>query len=85
MTNKGLRMELHLKEAGDVLEEKYIAALDCRMGNDFTSRVGIFLKRVKGDQYARICPDELTTIDTTFDNPRTVYIRKYITPQTRRH
>lgn len=71
-------MELHLKEAGNVLEEKYIAALDCRMGNDFTSRIGIFVKRLKGDQYARICPDELTTIDATFGNPRTVYIRKNI-------
>lgn len=57
MTNKGLRIELHLTRCQENL---YIAALDCPVPPDYEKFLGIYLKRIhnRQQQYARVKPQD---------------------------
>lgn len=64
MTNKGLNVQLYIRPELDTTEERYLAILDCfqdlgeydeNMDNEFqTYSPAIYLRRLWGDQYARI-------------------------------
>lgn len=78
MTNKGLSIRLSIEESPSSVRNKRvcIAALNCRLGEDQTKRVGIYLMCLEGDQYARIRPSEITTTITSMYDPKPIFIRK---------
>ncbi|KAF7192057.1 Vegetative incompatibility protein HET-E-1, partial [Pseudocercospora fuligena] len=75
MTNKGLQIELPLKElVGDI----YVAILNCDYG-DQRGWVAIYLKRLapQGNQFARVFADQLTSVHwRERATPERLYVRQ---------
>ena len=76
ISNKGLRIELHLSPYEKGL---YVAALDCPAPPDYEGFLGIYLKRVStGDhQYVRVKPQALCQIAAR-GSIETVYVRNFV-------
>lgn len=74
MSNKGLRIEIHLTPDG---EDLYVAALDCPVPPDYEGWLGIYLKRVPtgNHQYVRVKPHALYKVEAR-GSIETVYVRK---------
>ncbi len=78
MSNKGLRLELHITPCGEFHgEDLYVAALECPAPPDYEGFLGIYLKRVfTGDnQYARVKPQVLCKLAVR-GGIKTVYVRQ---------
>ncbi|MCJ1458501.1 hypothetical protein MMC28_008874 [Mycoblastus sanguinarius] len=76
ISNKGLRIELHLSPYE---EDLYVAALDCPAPPDYEGFLGIYLKHVStgNHQYARVKPQALCKI-TARGSIETVYVRQSV-------
>ena len=65
MTNKGLRIEVVLEPAEDPSSlfraklDTFMFPLKCSRGFFLPTIVGLVLRRIRGNQFARICPDQL--------------------------
>ena len=79
ISNKGLRIELHLTHCGPRL---YSAALDCPVPPQQEDFLGVYLQPVPTgvDQYVRVKAQSLCKISTRA-SVATVYVRKHITEQ----
>ena len=77
ISNKGLRIELHLSPYGPSL---HVAALDCPVPPSYEDFLGIYLQRVRtgAHQYVRVKARSLCKISTR-GSVATVYVRKTIT------
>ena len=77
ISNKGLRIELHLSPYE---KDLYVAALDCPAPPGYERFLGIYLKRVPtGDhQYVRVKPRSLCKISAR-GSIATVYVRNFVT------
>ena len=77
ISNKGLRIELHLSPYGAGL---HVAALDCPVPPHYEEFLGIYLQRVLtgAQQYVRVKARSLCKISTR-GSVATVYVRKLIT------
>lgn len=75
ISNKGLRIELHLSPYEEGL---YVAALDCPVPPDYEGFIGIYLKRVStgADQYVRVKVHDLCKI-TARGSIETVYVGNF--------
>ena len=88
MTNKGLRIESVLQPVEDPSSlfraklDTFMFTLQCLEGSFWPTIVGLILRRISGNQFARICPDQLVEgplIEmSTLQNPksRTVFYIK---------
>ena len=76
ISNKGLRIELHLMPYE---QELYVAALDCPAPPDYEGFLGIYLKRVPTGnlQYVRVKPQVLCKIAAR-GNLETIYVRESV-------
>ncbi|KAK8055348.1 hypothetical protein PG993_000575 [Apiospora rasikravindrae] len=83
-TNKGISIRLNLipYRADRHEPEVYIALLDCRYHGPEGRPIGIYLKRLEGDQFARIDPHRLFSASDARSNgqptPMDVYVRQSI-------
>ena len=77
ISNRGLRIELHLSPYGLGL---HVAALDCPVPPHYEEFLGIYLQRVRtgAHQYVRVKAGSLCKISTR-GSVATVYVRKLIT------
>lgn len=74
ISNKGLRIELHLSPHG---EDLFVAALECPVPPEYEGFLGIYLKRVSTEdhQYARVKPQTLCKLRAR-GGIETVYVRQ---------
>ena len=76
ISNKGLRIELHLSPYE---KDLYVAALECPAPPDYEGFLGIYLTRISTEshQYARVKPQALCKIAVR-GSLETVYVRQYV-------
>lgn len=76
ISNKGLRIELHLSPSGD---DVYVAALECPVPPDYEGFLGIYLRRVstQDHHYTRVKPQTLCKLSAR-GRMETVYVRQSV-------